>query len=356
MNKHIIDEFSNSEILKRILKNTEPFLSSQEKQEMWEGIQYCTLRRARLVNIWKWTAAASVVFVALVSWLVLQTPSYSNSFDKMANLVDADTLRNITLFVDNQKIELKEQVKIRCLGNQNQVEIQSLDGESFIITASNRKSAYMHIGVPQGMKAEVMLADNSIITVRERTKLSFPLLFSSDTRKVYLEGEAYMQITRNKKKRFIAESKNMNVAVLGTEFLLSAYPKSTEQSVLLISGKVEVSPVEGKGRILSPNERYVLDLHSKKAVVNQNVDADLYLCWKENLIEMNNESLSSVLQKIESIYQINFNYNWDKMSAIHINGKLDVSVPLEELLDCLVKIAPIKIDKKNKRITYSNNP
>ena len=62
-----------------------------------------------------------------------------------------------------------------------------------------------------------------------------------------------------------------------------------------------------------------------------------------------------MLKKLENIYNTDFNYDWNEMSEIHISGKLDVSVPLNELLDRLTKIAPIRIDATKRRITTYHN-
>ena len=163
-----------------------------------------------------------------------------------------------------------------------------------------------------------------------------------------------MKIARNINKQFVTETRNMNVTVLGTEFLVSAYPKSSEQSVLLVSGKVEVEPLQGSRLVLSPNQRYVFNTTTQKSSLDSDVDPTLYTCWRENLLEIKDEPLGDVLKSIEAIYQTNFNYDWNELAQIRINGKLDVSVPLDELLDRLVRIAPIRLDGTRRKIILNN--
>ena len=176
----------------------------------------------------------------------------------MANLVNIDTLQTICLYVGEQKIELGSQIEIHCLESTNQIELISAKSSSFKFDILKPKSLFM-LAVPANAKAEVVLADQSRITLREHSKLSFPLNFIKPKRKVYLEGEAYMKVAHNANKQFVVETQNMNVSVLGTEFLVSAYPKYEEEAVLLISGKVEVKPIMGDKHILSPNQRYILN-------------------------------------------------------------------------------------------------
>lgn len=356
MEKDILENFAHLDLLRKHVLPGEPALSGNEKKEIWKAIENQTiLRSRRSLRMWRWCTAASVLAFAVGSWLFFQNLFQSNPYARMAGLVDVDTLHHISLYLGEQQVELGGQVEVRCLAATNQIEVKSVNGASFKLSAAEQGETYLQLAVPVGMKAEVVLADESRITVREQSKLSFPLHLAGEKRRVHLEGEAYMKVARNMSKQFVTETRNMNVAVLGTEFLVSAYPKSSEQSVLLVSGKVEVESVQGSRLVLSPNQRYIFDAATQKSSLDSDVDPALYICWRENLLEIKDEPLSNVLKKIEAIYQTNFNYDWNELAKIRINGKLDVSVPLDELFDRLTKIAPIKLDGAQRKVILNNN-
>lgn len=359
MKKDSYDKSISSELLQKYVLPNEPALSTEEKQEMWNAIQKRTQKQPqRLIRPWnwKWYAAASVLIAVIGSLILIQSPFHKDPYARMAKLVNVDTLNYICLYIDEQQIELTDQVEIRCLAASNQVEILTSDNSSFKLTAPNQKETYLQVAVPAGKKASIVLADQSRISVREQTKFSFPLKMAGEKRKVHLEGEAYMQIAHQPERHFITETKELNVTVLGTEFLVSAYPNQTEQSVLLISGRVEVCPTTGEKLILSPNERYVYNSNTHESILDKHVDATQHTIWKENMLTIENEPLSNVLKQIEAIYRTDFNYDWNKLEKVKISGKLDVSVPLNELLLHLSKITPIQIDYKQKKITINNNP
>ncbi len=356
MEKETLENFAQSDLLRKHILPGEPILPENEKRDLWKAIERQTiLRSRRSLRTWGWCAAASVLILFVGSWIFFQNSFQSNPYTRMAGLVDIDTLHNICLYMGEQQVELGGQVEVYCLAATNQVEIKSVNGMSFKLSATEKKETYLQLAVPAGAKAEVILADQSRIMVREQSKFSFPLHLTGKKRKVHLEGEAYMKVARNANKQFVTETRNVNVAVLGTEFLVSAYPKSSEQSVLLVSGKVEVESSQGNRLVLAPNQRYIYNEETQKTSVSSNIDPTLYICWRENLLEIKDEPLSDVLKKIEAIYQTNFSYDWNELAKIRINGKLDVSVPLNELLDRLTKIAPIKLDGEQRKITLSNN-
>ncbi|MPN07385.1 hypothetical protein SDC9_154655 [bioreactor metagenome] len=57
-----------------------------------------------------------------------------------------------------------------------------------------------------------------------------------------------------------------------------------------------------------------------------------------------------MLKTIESHYGIAFSYNWKEMESIHISGKLDISVSLDEVLENISRIAQVTITKEQRTI------
>ena len=142
----------------------------------------------------------------------------------------------------------------------------------------------------------------------------------------------------------------MDISVLGTEFLVVAYPHSGEQSVLLVKGSVQVTPEKGKSVIMVPNQKFIYNKTTASAHVAENVNVLPAIAWKENLLIMDSQSLAEVLKTIESHYGIAFSYNWKEMESIHISGKLDISVSLNEVLENISRIAQVTITKEQRTI------
>ena len=62
--------------------------------------------------------------------------------------------------------------------------------------------------------------------------------FQKDKREIYVEGEVYLEVTKDKTRPFIVSTNKMNIAVLGTSFNVTAYTADKEQSVVLVTGAV----------------------------------------------------------------------------------------------------------------------
>lgn len=357
MKKDILDTRIHPDLLRKYVHPGEPKLSDEEKQVMWNDILQRTHRHR--IHLPKWSVAAAVAVIVIIGGWLIRNAQPMDPYLQMAGLVNVDTLHNTCLYMGQQQVELGDQVEIICHSDSRQIEIRTAGGAAFKLSAPNQnkdENTYLQLAVPTGKKAQVVLADQSRVTLRERSKLYFPLSFDNPQRKVRLEGEAYLKITHNTTKHFITETKDINVRVLGTEYLVSAYPTSNEQSVLLISGSVEIASSRGEKLVLSPNQRYVFNHKGQNPSQVLTVNPDEYMYWKEEMIEVTDKSLSDVLKQIEIIYQTNLSYDWNELEDIHISGKLDVSVPLTTLLERLTKIAPIQIDQPKKNVSLNKNP
>lgn len=345
----------DTELLHSLIKESEPALTSKEKQTMWAHIDRRTSRRI-FQHHTRWYAAASILLLFIAGGALLYPPFTKNPYTRLAAMVNVDTLKNIRLYIEDQQIELDEQAEIHCLPATRQIEIRTLNNVSFKLSAPQRGETFLQVAVPAGKQAQIFLADQSKITLREQSKLIFPLQFASNHRKVSLEGEAYMQIARDNTRRFSTQTQTMEIAVLGTEFLVSAYPNNEEQSVVLVSGCVEVQPLSGQKVKMAPNQKYAYNTSNHRHTLDSNINTAPIISWTENLLVMKDEPLNNVLKQIENIYHVSFNYDWNTFEHIRINGKLDVSVSLDEVLEHLVKIAPIQLIKEQRTITIIKQP
>ena len=101
--------------------------------------------------------------------------------------------------------------------------------------------AYTHTGETK----TVTLPDGSTLRLAPDTRLVYPSDFRDGTRKVFLKGEAYADITHLEDCPFEIHSGDITVTVLGTEFNFSSYPGDAESELALVDGSVEMA-IAGK--------------------------------------------------------------------------------------------------------------
>ena len=80
---------------------------------------------------------------------------------------------------------------------------------------------YNQLLVPPGKRARIELSDGTRLVVNSQSKVVYPRRFKGDIRKIYAQGEVFLEVAHDKKHPFIVESDGFNLRVLGTKFSIS---------------------------------------------------------------------------------------------------------------------------------------
>lgn len=102
---------------------------------------------------------------------------------------------------------------------------------------NDSEMVYKNIEVKFGERKKITLSDGTLITMDSGSKLSFPEQFS-DSREVYLNGEAFFEVTRNKEKPFIVYANQGKIEVLGTKFNIRSWENINKVHLAVTEGKV----------------------------------------------------------------------------------------------------------------------
>jgi ferric-dicitrate binding protein FerR (iron transport regulator) len=117
------------------------------------------------------------------------------------------------------------------------------------------------------------LEDGSKVTLQPNARLSFPAQFANNQRVVYLEGEAFFDVSKNPNRPFFVYCNNLVTHVLGTSFNIKPVSGKNETEVAVRTGRVEVYENEAivqenykkrsKGVVLLPNQKVVYNAISR---------------------------------------------------------------------------------------------
>ena len=150
-------------------------------------------------------------------------------------------------------------------------------------------------------------------------------------------------MTKNAHKPFIVKAdKDYSVEVLGTSFNVSAYREDVEKSVVLVTGKVEVTASNGESVRILPNDRF---RQSTDKYVVDKVNVEDYVSWKEGRLSFKNTELGGILKQLSRYYNVRIDY--DKQQQITCSGKLNLDDTIEQILNTITETAPVIISKEN---------
>ena len=185
--------------------------------------------------------------------------------------------------------------------------------------------------VPGGRRSSVILADGTKIWVNSDTELRFPEQFDKDNRTIYVNGEIFLEVTRNPSSPFRVITSQMDIKVLGTTFNVMAYKEDILQRIVLKEGSVSIDEHSGKVNVLEPDEMLTLDNGS---VTIGHVDVNDYTSWVEGFLQFNQRELDEVLTRLSRYYRVAFECP-QELRKMKCSGKLVLFDNLEQVMQTL---------------------
>ena len=100
---------------------------------------------------------------------------------------------------------------------------------------------WVEVSVPFSEKQTVTLSDGTVLHLNSGSRLTYPATFSGDSRTVFMDGEAYLDVAKDPEHPFIIKSQGIDIKVLGTSFNFKNFAQERTAELLLMDGSVEAS-------------------------------------------------------------------------------------------------------------------
>lgn len=216
-------------------------------------------------------------------------------------------------------------------------------------------AGYDEVYVPKGERMQVLFQDGSKVHLNSGSRIRYPKKFGLSERKVYLEGEAWFEVAKNKSRPFIVDLSCMDVKVLGTTFDVKAYPEDPSIWVALETGSIEISSGAFASYQLKPGDKAVYDRATRRCEVSHSRNARAYSAWKRNVLVFKNAPLSEVLKTLERTYDQPFEVK-DPAALEYTYTLTTDRTRLDVVLGELEKITPVSFVRSGDQIEVRMRP
>ncbi|WP_324671207.1 FecR family protein [Hymenobacter sp. GOD-10R] len=185
---------------------------------------------------------------------------------------------------------------------------------------------------PAGQKQTIRLADGSRVTLAPQSQLRYPVAFDGAYRDVYLEGEAFFEVSKDARHPFRVHSGPLVTQVLGTKFNVSTFGPGQLTTVSLVEGKVQVLDQHAR-YLLTPGQQLRADLTTGR-VHRQLFDPEQVSGWRYNKLIFRNEKLADAAPQIERLYNVKLVFADSATAAARLWATFD-NEPLSAVLSAL---------------------
>jgi len=325
------------------LRKTEATIDVDEKYQtfkhnhMDKGIQ--------IKSLYKYAAAIAI--------LITTTVLFYNTEQK-ETMVPNDA---ITLELEDGTLKVLEADGTSIITNNNGNVLLEQKGNQLIYSSDSEveKLVYNTLTIPHGKTFKLKLSDGTIVHMNAGSSTRYPIKFiKGSNRKIFITGEAYLDVTKDPSHPFIVNSNYLNIRVLGTKFNINSYPEDDVTEIVLVEGSVSLYD-ESKiydiksSALLKPKHKAIFTRKNKDIQIHP-VNTNIYTSWRNGELVFRDMTFNNILKKMERHYNITIINNNSNLSKTIFNASFGI-VPIEKVLQELREVYGISYTINNRTIT-----
>jgi transmembrane sensor len=333
-------------------KNLEQAAGWLKKMNVEEGLQ-ATKRKIlprKPTRLWTYAVAAAVIVLIVTGIYFYQSKGYKNNTPPVA-VEQQDILPGAdmaTLTLDNGQQVVLDNVGADTTIN-NQIKLLRTDGQLiYSANASAHELVYNTLNVPRRGQYKLILPDGSKVWLNSESSIRYPVAFVGNERKVFVTGETYFEVAKDKTKPFRVVAVNITVEALGTQFNVNAYSNEPWFATTLIEGSVRIT-TGSKENVLKPGQQAQLDDNNFNVI---NTDVDDVTAWKNNLFKFSKTPIDEIMRQVERWYDADVEFK-DSV-RLHLNATIERGVPVSQLLHILEQTGQVHFKIDGKKIMVMN--
>lgn len=186
----------------------------------------------------------------------------------------------------------------------------------------------------KGEKSYLQLPDGTRVWLNSCTTLEYAENYGHSNRSIYLDGEAYFEVSKNSEKPFVVKLKKQEITVLGTIFNVQAYGHESYSEVTLLTGRILLEAFNERGESMSrmylkPDQKALSD-NSTGSVSLQEVNASLSNAWINGEYKFKDEPLASIVKRLENYYNVKIHLEDKRLEKIRYTGTFSLD---QDILD-----------------------
>ncbi|WP_231739506.1 FecR family protein [Flavobacterium sp. TAB 87] len=259
----------------------------------------------------------------------------------------------ITLQSDNGSIQVINPDNIKNVTDKSGKIIGKQDKNKIVYSGEidEQHLLYNTINVPNGKRFELILSDGTNVHLNSGTSLRYPVRFiKGENRQVFLDGEAFFDVTKDPRHPFLVSSADMNVKVLGTKFNVTSYVKDAKTSAVLVEGKVAASDHLNKEEvILKPGNRAYF---GDKQLSVEPVDVRKYVAWVSGELMFIDDSFGVITNKLERKFNVDIVNKYVELNNIVVTATFK-GENIEQVLKTFQTYKDFNYTIKNKLVTIT---
>lgn len=210
----------------------------------------------------------------------------------------------------------------------------------------------------------ISLPDNSSVLLAQHSLVRYPRQFGDNERRVFLEGTAFFEVTKNPRKPFYVDVGKIVAKVLGTSFEISTDPRDGQVRVIVKSGSVSIysnSEQHGQDAAREPN---VILTRNEQAVFRGDVNEIRHtrldslsindLKVPDTFMKFEGTPAEAVFSSLARVYGVTIDFTRANISGCSVTASF-TDEPFALKLDLICRSIGLDYNVANDYVTVTGN-
>ena len=212
----------------------------------------------------------------------------------------------------------------------------------------------------------IILPDHSEIALSPQSEVWFDTPFAKVKRDIFLRGEARFEVAKNKQKPFTVYAASFSTTALGTGFIIKQQQNNI--TVQLLHGKVVIKATDSTiknwtnvyllpGQQMSYYEKNAIAkvslIDNKKTTAARSTSTLHTQSETDDNIIFTGSSMTAVLQKLHSYYNVNIQFADSDLKDISFTGVIAKKDSVQNILKVITQMNGLSLEEKDNSFIIS---
>ncbi|TDS17577.1 FecR family protein [Sphingobacterium paludis] len=264
------------------------------------------------------------------------------------DIAPGDTAATLTM-ADGTKINLSADQDGEIV-NINGLRInKTADGQLIyqIDPVGNRPAQWNTLSTSNGQTYTITLPDKSKVWLNAASSLTYNTAFAENQeRRVVLRGEAFFDVSPDKKHPFVVVTEKQEIRVVGTQFNINSYTNEPAVSTTLVEGAIQVL-AKGNQYQLRPGEQCI---NTGSEIRIEKADIESVIDWKAGDFNFHEEDFRKAMQKIARWYDVEVIYDASLPEHIEARGWVSRNRNLSSVLKLIESSGLVRFKIEGRKV------
>lgn len=301
-------------------------------------------------SIWGGSVAAAVIIAVLWIYRDVQPGERMGYLLAEQSVVPPGKKQAILTLSDGRVVRMDNTPVEIPVGGGNSVKYEE-GGLSYAADTKITRELLNELVIPAGGECHVRLEDGTVVWLNADSKLTYPVAFVGEERKVVLEGEAYFEVTRDMRP-FIVNTRGGEITVLGTSFGVTTYAGKPGYTTL-VKGQVRFTSGTHESVILAPGEQAVV--YESGKLVTRKVSVEEYVGWKDGVFVFREKALGEIMETLQRWYGVTVVFRDERLKNLMYTGEVGRYDTINTFLQLLERLKEIRYEVRENSVTIYQN-